>query len=169
MGERFNPVARLAELQLETLGRGSRYESLDAGISEKLKLTRLGCGYTIVPPGKTACPFHVHHAEDEMFVVLEGTGEYRFGEERFQIQGGDVLGAPVGGPEYAHQIFNTGTEPLKYLSISSKADIEICEYPDSGKVGYYGKHAGGGKRFRHLTRPELGLDYWDGEDIGEDK
>ena len=164
MAEKLNPVARLGELPLEHYKRGRLYDALDAGVSNLIGLTKLGCGYTIVPPGKSACPFHVHHAEDEMFVVLEGEGEYRFGDDRYPIQAGDVIGAPVGGPEYAHQIFNTGSSDLKYLAISSKSDMDICEYPDTGKIGFYGAHAGGGKRFRHITREGMSLDYDDGDE-----
>ena len=68
-----------------------------------------------------------------MFVIIAGSGEYRFGDDTFQVKAGDVLGAPAGGPESAHKLTNTGSEVLKYLSISSKSDLDVCEYPDSGK------------------------------------
>jgi uncharacterized cupin superfamily protein len=34
----------------------------------------------------------------------------------------------------AHQIVDTGATEMRYLTISTSADIEACEYPDSGKV-----------------------------------
>ena len=73
---------------------------------------------------------------------------------------GDVLGAPRGGPEFAHQL-NTGSETLKYLAISSKADTDVCEYPDSGKLGVGSKLPNG--RFRFTGRVADMRDYWDGE------
>jgi hypothetical protein len=35
---------------------------------------------------------------------------------------------------------------------------EVCEYPDSGKIGAFGSGT-----VRHLTRASHALDYWDGE------
>ena len=164
MGKKYNPIARLSEMELKPFSKGRRYESKHARVGEALQLTRLGCGYSVVPPGKTGCPFHVHHAEDEMFVILSGSGEYRFGKKKYKVRAGDVLGAPIGGADYAHQLWNTGDKPLKYLAISSKAEMEYCEYPDSGKVGFFGRKAGSKMgRFQHMARTEDGLDYFDGD------
>jgi uncharacterized cupin superfamily protein len=66
MTDKLNPVVRIQELQLEPFKHGDHYASLDAGLSEKLGLTQIGAGYCEVPPGKSACPFHVHHVEDEI-------------------------------------------------------------------------------------------------------
>ncbi|EJZ23142.1 cupin [Rhizobium sp. Pop5] len=127
-----------------------------------LGLAGLGISYNEVPPGKSSCPFHNHHVEDELFYVISGAGEYRFGDERHSIKAGDVLGAPAGGPETAHQIINTGTTTLIYLGISTMAKTEIVEYPDSGK--FLAKtNRDAAKRFRHIGRLESSLDYWDGE------
>jgi hypothetical protein len=38
---------------------------------------------------------------------------------------------------------------------------EVCEYPDSGKIGAFG--GAENDRVRHMTRPTQALDYWDGE------
>ncbi len=91
-----------------------------------------------------------------MFVILVGTGEYRFGDERYPIKSGDVLAAPAGGPEKAHQIINTGEGDLQYLAFSNKAETDVVEYPDSGKFAVSSRHdwntGSGGVRF--IGRPE---------------
>lgn len=169
MGSEYNPVLRLSEAELERNADQGWFESHDAYVGDILKLTRLGCAYTEVAPGKTACPYHVHHAEDEMLVILAGGGDYRFGGKTYKVKAGDVLGAPVGGPEYAHQLINTGTETLKYLVISSKADIDVCEYPDSGKFQVMSRSVQGShqRRLRYIGRQETSLEYLDGENIGD--
>jgi len=167
MAEQPKAFVSLSELDLEEMTHGKSYQSMDAGIAKPLGLTKLGATYTVVEPGKTACPFHVHHAEDEMFIILSGSGEYRFGETKHAVSAGDILGAPIGGPEYAHQLWNTGTEPLAYVGISSKAEIDVCEYPDTGKFlvmsGRGKSRSEDNPGYRHIGRPEQGLDYFDGD------
>ena len=90
----------------------------------------LGYNLTVLPPGKVQCPFHCHHGEEEMFLILEGEGELRFGDQRYPIRKHDVIACPTGGPEVAHQIINTGTVPMRYLALSTLVDIDVCEYPD---------------------------------------
>jgi uncharacterized cupin superfamily protein len=168
MQGRINPVARIAELPLEPFSQGDAYRSADAGIAERIGLTQIGASYSEVPPGKSGCPCHVHHVEDEMFVILEGEGTYRFGAESYPVRAGDVLGAPRGGVAYAHKLTNTGNGPLKYLSISTKSAIEVCEYPDSGKFMVSSTvTAGGAGKLRYIGRGDTALDYWDGEDAAD--
>jgi uncharacterized cupin superfamily protein len=158
------PVLNLAALTLEHWKQGELYESADTSFGRLLGLSGLGISYNEVPAGKSSCPFHNHHVEEELFVVLQGTGEYRFGAERHPIGKGDVLGAPAGGPETAHQILNTGDSVLIYLGVSTVAKTEIVEYPDSGK--FLAKTDRGGdeaRRFRFLGREESSVDYWDKE------
>jgi len=152
---------RLADLETEKFSHGKSYESYDAGIAEPLGLTKIGAAYTVVPPGKTACPFHVHHAEDELFIILSGAGDYRFGESTHQVKAGDVLGAPIGGPEFAHQLWNTGDEPLIYIGISNKADADVCEYPDTNKIMSMSRRSSPSK-FSHVHMTEMGskVDYF---------
>ena len=46
---------------------------------------------------------------------------------------------------------------LAYLSISTMSATEICEYPDSQKVGMFSEGV------RLMVRTHHHLDYWDGE------
>jgi uncharacterized cupin superfamily protein len=122
---------------------------------------KLGASYDILEPGKRGCPYHLHHAQEEMFVILEGVGHLRVAGEHLPIKAGDVIFIPP-GPEYPHQIINTSAAQLKYLSISTRESPEIAEYPDSGKFLAYTS----GERqdqFKVMSRPGEDLDYWDGE------
>lgn len=158
------PVINPANLKLEHWKQGTLYESRDISFGSLLGLSGLGISYNEVPPGKSSCPFHNHHVEDELFFVIEGSGEYRFGSERYPVGKGDTLGAPAGGRETAHQIINTGSTPLIYIGISTTARAEIVEYPDSDK--FLSKSNDPGRqasRFRYIGRESSNLDYWDGE------
>lgn len=139
-----------------------RFDAALAQLGPTLGLHKLGVSVIQVAAGCTAYPFHNHRANDELFFVLQGRGELRLGAGRRAVQAGDLIGCPAGGPETAHQLLNTGDEPLRYLAISSQIDPEICEYPDSGKVGAYagGWQAGG---LAHLSRADQAVDYWEGE------
>ncbi|OMD38498.1 hypothetical protein BSK49_16355 [Paenibacillus odorifer] len=38
------------------------------------------------------------------------------------------------GPEGAHQLYNHSDAPCRYLDLRTNQGIDICEYPDSGKI-----------------------------------
>ena len=97
-----------------------------------------------------------------MFLILEGEGELRFGNERYSVRKHDVIACPTGGPEVAHQIINTGSTTMRYLALSSLAEVEVCEYPDSQKLGVFvDKPRADG--LRALFRASSAVDYYDGE------
>jgi uncharacterized cupin superfamily protein len=162
------PVINVADAPLrEIKGANGAFEAKLASVGPAIGSVGLGCMIAIVPPGKKAFPFHVHHNAHELFVVLEGAGVYRFGRETYPIRAGDILAAPAGeGAQMAHQILNTGQTDLKYLGISDKPVSDVCEYPDSGKFTVtsrfnWAKPDAGGVRF--VGRLESGVDYFDGE------
>ncbi len=120
-----------------------------------------------MPPGKRAFPFHNHHVNEEMFFIIVGEGEVRIGDAIYPIRPGDVIACPTGGRETAHQIINTGSVELKYLSVSTKLSPDIGEYPDSNKFGVFSEYAtdadGKPRVLRFVGRESLSVDYWDGE------
>ncbi len=163
MAELEKPVLSRAAIALQAIEGGKDFASQIARVGPLLGLTRLGCALQVVPPGKKAFPHHLHHMADEMMVILEGRGTYRWGEERFPVQAGDMIGAPMASR--AHQIENNGEADLVYLTFSNNAEADVVEYPDSGKVGYRAGMAGGDRAsgsIRAVGRMTE-TDYWDGE------
>ena len=162
-----SPVLRLDDLPLTPHAHGTGFAAGRAAIAAPLGAKHLGACLMEVPSGKAAWPFHSHHANDEMFVVLSGTGELRFGDQRHAVGPGMVAVCPAGGPETAHQLVAMGTEPLRYLAISSMREPDVMEYPDSGKVGVVAGTAPGGakamRRFKASFRAADAVDYWEGE------
>ena len=69
-----------------------------------------------------------------MFLILEGTGLIRYGDNKFPIKKNDIIACPTGDRSVAHQIINDGETDLKYLALSTKKPYDICEYPDSDKI-----------------------------------
>lgn len=170
MSETKKPVINVADAPLQAIeppGGSERFGAEFARLGPLIGARDLGVMYMETPPGKRAFPFHAHHANEEMFIVLEGEGTYRFGKAEHAIRAGDVCAAPTGGAETAHQIINTGSSTLRYLSLSTMRDPEVAEYPDSGMYGVYSYGCGDDEaqppRLRQMLRVEDGRDYWEGE------
>lgn len=159
------PVLNIADVKLRPWGHGEKYQAQIGAIASRIGARKLGCSLTVLAPGKCAFPFHNHRANEEMFFVVEGEGEVRFGTDRFPIKRGDVIACPSGGAETAHQIRNTATSgELKYLGVSTMLTPEIAEYPDTGKFqavtdlppGPDGRP----QLLRLINRANANLDYW---------
>jgi uncharacterized cupin superfamily protein len=169
------PIINIADVELEprpsafapTGTAAERFDARMGFIGPRVGAQKLGYNITAVPPGKRAFPFHNHQVNEEMFFILQGTGEARIGAHTYPVREGDVIACPAGGKEAAHQITNTGTEELRYLAVSTKLSPEICEYPDSGKFGVLAEFAAGAdgkpQRFIFVGRESGTLDYWEDE------
>jgi len=92
------PIINLAELELEHWQEGTFFESHDASFGAQLGLKDLGIGYGEVPPGKSGCPFHNHHIEEELFVILSGEGRIPLRPEPLSRQGRRRARRPGGRP-----------------------------------------------------------------------
>lgn len=145
-----------------------RFGAMIAPLSGALRMPGLGAMFVTVEPGRRAFPFHNHLGNDEMFVILEGEGTYRFGADEYTVRPGDVCAAPRGGPDTAHQLINSGAKPLKYIGISTSNDPDIAEYPDSGKFAALGIAPGPSfveAHIKHVGKREDAHDYWEGENL----
>jgi uncharacterized cupin superfamily protein len=109
--------------------------------------------HMVVEPGALSYPPHCHSAEEELFVVLDGSGTLLLGDEEHPVRAGSVVARPP-GTGVAHA-FRAGDEPLTLLAYSDRDPNDMCFYPRSGKVSLRGLKA--------IFRVER-LDYWDGEE-----
>jgi uncharacterized cupin superfamily protein len=154
-------IRNLHEVPLERLVREPHYDVRGVRLARGTAAQKLSASFDIIEPGKRACPYHLHHAQEEMFVILEGSGTLRVAGEHLPVKAGDVIFIPP-GPEYPHQLLNTSDAPMKVLSISTMETPEICEYPDSGKYLAEGSKKSSSP-FDVIDRRRESLDYWDGE------
>ena len=98
---------------------------------------RLGARITRVPPGQSACPFHTHQIEDEVFFVVSGRGILSYGDSIEEIGPGDCISCPA-ATGIAHQIANPFAEDLVYFAVGMNDSREVCTYPDHGTMAVRG-------------------------------
>jgi uncharacterized cupin superfamily protein len=84
-------------------------------------------------PGKFSFPYHFHRAAEELFVILSGEVTLRSPEGFQKLSQGDIVFFEEGA-EGAHQLYNHNGSPCMYLDLRTTMGIDVCEYPDSGKV-----------------------------------
>lgn len=109
-----------------------------------------------VPPGKAAYPYHCHFKNEETFYILSGEGLLKTPEGERTVSAGDLLFFPA-GPEGAHKLTCTGDAPLVYIDFDVTHDLDACLYPDSGKIGVWGKN------INRLYPYDEHVDYYEGE------
>ena len=52
-----------------TFTRAPHYESQGVRLARGTAAKKLGMSVDIVPPGKRACPYHFHYAEEELSLI----------------------------------------------------------------------------------------------------
>lgn len=110
-----------------------------------------------VPPGKAPYPYHYHLKDEETFFIISGQGALRTPEGERTVKAGEFLFFPP-TERGAHKLINTSeTENLVYIDFDVIHDVDICLYPDSGKIGVWGKDVN--KLFPLDSR----VDYYHGE------
>jgi uncharacterized cupin superfamily protein len=155
--ERAEPGPRPANVVNIADVRGDRedrpgWEKTARRVARHLGARTTGMTLLEIAPGARPFPFHCHSAEEELFIVLDGTGTLRLGEDRHPLRAGSVVSRPA-GTHVAHQ-FIAGDEGMTVLAYSDIEPGDVAFYPDSNKV----KLRGLGVTVR--VQP---VDYWDGE------
>ena len=137
---------------MTTIGRRIRL------LGEAVGSQRTGLRHCEVLPGMLSMPPHCHSTEEEIFVVLDGSGHVLLwedsGVEEHAVRTGSVVARPP-GTGVAHA-FRGGESGMTLLMYGTREPGEVCYYPRSGKVYFIGLGL--------ITRVGEQLDYWDGED-----
>jgi uncharacterized cupin superfamily protein len=148
--ERKSPKGKFHSLRKnisEALGRDP--ESLDL-----LKRHPFDVALIRIPPGALLCPYHLHSAQWELYVVVSGRGEVRDESGTTEVRAGDAF---IYLPGEAHQLGNSGDEDFVYYIVADNPHGESCYYPDSKKWSVVGASG------RVIIRGEQ-TDYFDGEE-----
>jgi mannose-6-phosphate isomerase-like protein (cupin superfamily) len=103
-------IARLAEITGRTYPARRRTQNLVGGVSP-IQAANFCMGYVTLEPDGGQVPWH-NHEQEEIYFVLDGTGEICLGTERQTIQGGEAVAIPSG---VYHQLTNVGSTPLRMI------------------------------------------------------
>ena len=160
------PLINIEELEYTRFGKGERFEAERAAAAPQIGAKQLGFAVIRLQPGKRAWPYHAHHAIEEMFYILSGTGTLRHADKEYPIRAGDFISSPA-DPKQPHQIINTSDGELTYIALSNQLTTDVIVYPDSGKYGvWHGDWLDprSPDNFVVFARRETAVDYWDGEE-----
>ena len=126
-------VVNLNTVELKAAERTKNYHYEWTALSPDMGAKKLGFNVSLLQPGDFSCPYHFHHSEEELFLVLEGKAMLRQANQYREVTQGDLMFFS-NSPEGAHQLYNHTDQPFRYLALSTKETYEVCEYPDSRKV-----------------------------------
>jgi uncharacterized cupin superfamily protein len=110
------------QTQLKTVSIG------DAVGSEKIYMN-----IDFVKPGAKSTKYHSHSQQEEIFLIMSGSGVLRLNGEETEIKAGDVVSKPA-GKDIAHQFINNGSEILQILDMGTREKSDIITYPDENAV-----------------------------------
>jgi uncharacterized cupin superfamily protein len=136
-----------------------------ARIGRQAVCQKLGASLYELPAGASSWPLHIHHANEELILVVAGHPTLRTLDGERELQAGDVVACPTGRPG-AHRLDNRTSDTARVLVISTMIAPELNEYPDSGKLWGRNTPPGGEPGPDHaeiIARPDDNLDYFEGE------
>lgn len=125
-----------------------------AEVGRLLGAAKLGYAVGRMRRGEHYCPYHWHTAEEELFVVLQGTPTVRTPRGTFGLRTGDMIAFPANASG-AHRLWNDAETDAVVLLIANDDGGDVCFYPDSRKFVVEATGT--------LVRDNPVLDYYDGE------
>lgn len=126
-------IVNVADLQWRSYSRSERVTVELKDPANHLGSTVSGFRIERLEPGKQASSLHRHHLQEEMFLILGGTGVLRHGDREVPVKAGDFILYPAAHPA-PHTFVNNGSEPLEFIATGSRLSHEVCEYPEDGTV-----------------------------------
>lgn len=75
-------------------------------------------------PPKSASTLHKHIRQEEFYIVLQGTGRMRVGNESLTVE---TLGAVLVGPDQLRQVFNDTDQEVLWLIVGAPEELELLQ------------------------------------------
>jgi len=95
----------------------------NADYLERTGSENLGARLWRLPP-KTANTLHKHIRSEEFYLVLEGTGRMRVGDETLTVP---KYGGVLVGPDQLRQVFNDTDEEVLWLIMGAPEELEFLQ------------------------------------------
>jgi mannose-6-phosphate isomerase-like protein (cupin superfamily) len=103
-------IESLSDVDGRTFPAGRLTKNLVGG-SAALEADNFNLGYVELDPDGGQVPWH-NHEQEEIYLILEGTGEMCVDDEIETVEGGQVVYIP---PNVYHQLTNVAGEPLTMI------------------------------------------------------
>lgn len=103
-------VAELSRIEGRRYPARRRTQNLSGGHSP-IQAKNFSMGFVTLDPNGGQVPWH-NQEQEEIYFVVEGTGEMCLGKERTTLSGGQAVYIPSG---VFHQLTNTGTTPMTMI------------------------------------------------------
>ncbi|WP_372933760.1 cupin domain-containing protein [Mariniphaga sediminis] len=94
------------------------------------KATGTEISFTTIPPKAELGYFHLHYKDEEIYIILKGSGYYQVDDDCFPIQEGSVIRV---APEGVRSLCNTSDEEMVYICIQAKEHSLEEHTTDDGK------------------------------------
>ena len=126
--------------RIANVTEGLRYEletgAVDLNLGDVVGSRETGLSHMTIPPGAEAYPPHCHAAEEELFVVLGGSGTVTLGDGSADVRPGSVVSRPA-GTRVAHS-FQAGDTGLAYLAYGTRVPNDVVYYPRTDEIRFRG-------------------------------
>ena len=129
-------IADLSQIAGRVYPARRRTQNLVGGVSP-IQATSFAMGMVTLEPNGGQVPWH-NQEQEEIYFIVEGTGEMCLGEERTTIPTGQAAFIP---PTVFHQLTNTGDTPMQMIYV----------YGPAGDVAHWRQELSG-------TLPRAGID-----------
>ncbi len=98
-------------------------------LSDAGGLTQFGAFVEILEPGAMSAKRHWHEKEDEFLWMIEGNAVLIEEDGEHPLVPGDAVAWKASDPN-GHHVVNRSDAPCRYLIVGTRAENEICHYPD---------------------------------------
>ena len=126
-------IIRKDAVPFQRASRESFGVSDTAALSDAGGLQQYGAYLQILQPGARSSNRHWHEKEDEFLYVLSGEVTVTENEAVETLHPGDAACWAAGVPT-AHYVSNHSSAPCSYLIVGTRADQDVCHYPDTGRT-----------------------------------
>jgi uncharacterized cupin superfamily protein len=110
---------------------GGNIRARMADVGRTVGSQTIGLTIQTVTPGCRSSRRHRHVFQEEILIVMAGTGTLLHGEARVPVRPGDCFCYTPQDPEL-HTFENTGTDDLVIWAFGNRFHHEVCLYPDEG-------------------------------------